>query len=83
MTRSAQCFDDSLKHQFEKSAGQTAPLDSLVGNDIWRRLPYSVHKAKDGGFWVLDADRDGLCECEYESDARFIEEAIRFYISNA
>lgn len=31
MTKSAQCFDDSLKHQFEKSAGQAVPLDSLVG----------------------------------------------------
>jgi len=70
-------MSDKTQKNFRVSDG----LDSL-GNDIWRRLPYSVHKAKDGGFWVLDADNDGLCECEYESDARFIEEAIRFYISN-
>jgi len=31
MTKSAQCFDDSLKHQFDKSAEQTILLDSLVG----------------------------------------------------
>jgi len=30
MTKSAQCFDDSLKHQFEKSARGSDRLDELV-----------------------------------------------------
>jgi len=39
MIKSAQCFDDSLKHQFEKSAGQTVPLDSTgwASDDLGKR----------------------------------------------